>query len=62
MRGRQGLNVLMIDAHQPPHQEGSHHGSTALSVTPMAKAKDMSPGAARNSYGMSLPPPAGSRL
>ena len=25
-----GLNVLMIDAHQPPHQEGSHHGSTRL--------------------------------
>ncbi|MBX4774418.1 FAD-dependent oxidoreductase, partial [Klebsiella oxytoca] len=25
-----GLNVLMIDAHQPPHQEGSHHGTTRL--------------------------------
>lgn len=25
-----GLNVLMIDAHQPPHREGSHHGSTRL--------------------------------
>jgi N-methyl-L-tryptophan oxidase len=25
-----GLNVLMTDAHQPPHQEGSHHGSTRL--------------------------------
>lgn len=25
-----GINVLMIDAHQPPHQEGSHHGSTRL--------------------------------
>ncbi len=25
-----GLNVLMIDAHQPPHQEGSHHGKTRL--------------------------------
>lgn len=25
-----GLNVLMIDALQPPHQEGSHHGSTRL--------------------------------
>ncbi|VTM15323.1 N-methyl-L-tryptophan oxidase [Raoultella terrigena] len=27
---RAGLNVLMIDAHQPPHQEGSHHGNTRL--------------------------------
>lgn len=25
-----GLNVLIIDAYQPPHQEGSHHGSTRL--------------------------------
>lgn len=25
-----GLNVLMTDAHQPPHQEGSHHGNTRL--------------------------------
>ena len=25
---RAGLNVLMTDAHQPPHQEGSHHGNT----------------------------------
>ncbi|MBA7933250.1 N-methyl-L-tryptophan oxidase [Klebsiella sp. RHBSTW-00215] len=25
-----GLNVLMIDSHQPPHQEGSHHGNTRL--------------------------------
>lgn len=27
---RAGLNVLMTDAHKPPHQEGSHHGSTRL--------------------------------
>ncbi len=27
---RAGLNVLMTDAHQPPHQEGSHHGSSRL--------------------------------
>lgn len=25
-----GLNVLMTDAHQPPHQQGSHHGTTRL--------------------------------
>ena len=25
-----GLNVLMTDAHQPPHHEGSHHGNTRL--------------------------------
>lgn len=25
-----GLNVLMIDAHLPPHTEGSHHGDTRL--------------------------------
>ncbi|MDU6453616.1 MAG: N-methyl-L-tryptophan oxidase, partial [Enterobacter hormaechei] len=25
-----GLNVLMIDAHLPPHSEGSHHGDTRL--------------------------------
>lgn len=24
------LNVLMIDAHHPPHQQGSHHGKTRL--------------------------------
>ena len=23
---RAGLNVLMTDAHLPPHKEGSHHG------------------------------------
>ncbi len=27
---RAGLNVLMTDAHLPPHQEGSHHGDTRL--------------------------------
>lgn len=27
---RAGLNVLMTDAHQPPHREGSHHGSSRL--------------------------------
>ena len=27
---RAGLSVLMIDAHLPPHAEGSHHGSTRL--------------------------------
>lgn len=27
---RAGLNVLMIDAHMPPHQQGSHHGDTRL--------------------------------
>ncbi|HHS9740956.1 TPA: N-methyl-L-tryptophan oxidase [Raoultella ornithinolytica] len=27
---RAGLNVLMTDAHTPPHQEGSHHGNTRL--------------------------------
>ncbi|MCU6671050.1 N-methyl-L-tryptophan oxidase [Enterobacteriaceae bacterium H4N4] len=27
---RAGLNVLMIDAHMPPHTEGSHHGDTRL--------------------------------
>ena len=25
-----GLNVLMTDAHMPPHHEGSHHGDTRL--------------------------------
>ncbi|MCI1898089.1 MAG: N-methyl-L-tryptophan oxidase [Enterobacter sp.] len=25
-----GLNVLMIDAHLPPHSDGSHHGDTRL--------------------------------
>ena len=25
-----GLNVLMTDAHMPPHQQGSHHGDTRL--------------------------------
>lgn len=25
-----GLKVLMIDAHRPPHAEGSHHGDTRL--------------------------------
>jgi len=25
-----GLNVLMTDAHMPPHKEGSHHGDTRL--------------------------------
>lgn len=25
-----GLNVLMTDAHMPPHTEGSHHGDTRL--------------------------------
>ncbi|VFS82392.1 N-methyl-L-tryptophan oxidase [Kluyvera cryocrescens] len=24
-----GLNVLMTDAHMPPHQQGSHHGIRA---------------------------------
>jgi N-methyl-L-tryptophan oxidase len=27
---RAGLNVLMLDAHLPPHQQGSHHGDTRL--------------------------------
>jgi N-methyl-L-tryptophan oxidase len=27
---RAGLKVLMIDAHMPPHTEGSHHGDTRL--------------------------------
>lgn len=27
---RAGLSVLMIDAHLPPHAEGSHHGDTRL--------------------------------
>lgn len=27
---RAGLKVLMIDAHMPPHQHGSHHGDTRL--------------------------------
>ncbi|SEL38080.1 N-methyl-L-tryptophan oxidase [Kosakonia sacchari] len=27
---RAGLNVLMTDAHLPPHQQGSHHGDTRL--------------------------------
>lgn len=27
---RAGLSVLMIDAHLPPHTEGSHHGDTRL--------------------------------
>ncbi|WP_044177630.1 FAD-dependent oxidoreductase, partial [Phytobacter massiliensis] len=27
---RAGLNVLMTDAHLPPHKEGSHHGNTRL--------------------------------
>ncbi|WES70146.1 N-methyl-L-tryptophan oxidase [Superficieibacter sp. HKU1] len=27
---RAGLNVLMTDAHLPPHKEGSHHGDTRL--------------------------------
>lgn len=27
---RAGLNVLMIDSHLPPHQQGSHHGDTRL--------------------------------
>jgi len=27
---RAGLKVLMIDAHMPPHSEGSHHGDTRL--------------------------------
>lgn len=27
---RAGLQVLMIDAHFPPHKEGSHHGDTRL--------------------------------
>ncbi|MWL74937.1 FAD-dependent oxidoreductase, partial [Escherichia coli] len=27
---RAGLKVLMIDAHIPPHTEGSHHGDTRL--------------------------------
>ncbi|STJ44794.1 N-methyl-L-tryptophan oxidase [Escherichia coli] len=27
---RAGLNVLMTDAHMPPHQHGSHHGDTRL--------------------------------
>lgn len=27
---RAGLNVLMTDAHLPPHHEGSHHGDTRL--------------------------------
>jgi len=27
---RAGQNVLMIDAHMPPHTEGSHHGDTRL--------------------------------
>ncbi|MZT10186.1 N-methyl-L-tryptophan oxidase, partial [Citrobacter amalonaticus] len=27
---RAGLNVLMTDAHMPPHQQGSHHGDTRL--------------------------------
>lgn len=27
---RAGLSVLMIDAHHPPHTEGSHHGDTRL--------------------------------
>lgn len=27
---RAGLKVLMIDAHHPPHQEGSHHGESRL--------------------------------
>ena len=38
---RAGLNVLMTDAHQPPHQEGSHHAAAVLSVTPMAKVRNM---------------------
>ncbi|MFW0766585.1 N-methyl-L-tryptophan oxidase [Trabulsiella odontotermitis] len=27
---RAGLNVLMLDAHLPPHDQGSHHGDTRL--------------------------------
>ncbi|HAJ7577113.1 TPA: FAD-dependent oxidoreductase [Escherichia coli] len=27
---RAGLNVLMTDAHMPPHQHGNHHGDTRL--------------------------------
>ena len=37
---RAGLNVLMTDAHMPPHQHGSHHGDTRL---------------IRHAYGMSSP-------
>lgn len=54
-----GLNVLMIDAHQPPHQEGSHHGSTRLIRHAYGEGERYVPRyCARNSYGMSLPPPA----
>lgn len=27
---RAGLNVLMIDAHHPPHKQGAHHGTSRL--------------------------------
>src|SRR5699024_5710539 len=28
--GKQGIDTLLIDAHDPPHGSGSHHGETRL--------------------------------
>src|SRR5699024_2452505 len=28
--GKRGVDTLLIDAHNPPHQKGSHHGKTRL--------------------------------
>lgn len=38
---RAGLNVLMTDAHQPPHQKAAITAAAVLSVTPMAKVRNM---------------------
>jgi N-methyl-L-tryptophan oxidase len=53
-----GLNVLMTDAHQPPHQEGSHHGN-APHPSRLRRRRRYVPLVLRaQQLWMSLPPPA----
>ncbi len=54
---RAGLNVLMTDAHMPPHQHGSHHGDTRLIRHAYGEGESMSRwSSARKCCGMNFPP------
>lgn len=53
---RAGLNVLMTDAHMPPHQHGSHHGDTRLIRHAYGEGESMSRwSSARKRCGMNFP-------
>lgn len=32
---KEGKKVALIDAHDPPHAEGSHHGETRWHILPL---------------------------